>query len=302
MPDAAPNMQAPTNPSAESRPGSAGPQQINAHHTKPHGKLNADDPHVMAAAAAAASIDELLAKEALANLKRVRAAAHEETVKFKARVPIPAARLVVRPPTSHAWMTPFISLAAIVGLSTSLCAGGLAYLFLQPVIGANTPDAELRNLRETVAQLRRNVADLSNDVATTRTALTAANKAANDRLAHFTQDLERARRDQPRVAGRIDRATADGTQLARSATADTTDVTGTIQPPSPQPVARPEVIPGWRVRRAYDGIAVLEGGQYGVIEVVLGQDVPQLGRIQDIKYDNGRWQVLTTNGVINSGN
>ena len=39
-----------------------------------------------------------------------------------------------------------------------------------------------------------------------------------------------------------------------------------------------------------------------MIEVVLGQDVPQLGRIQDIKYDNGRWQVLTTNGVINSGN
>ena len=57
---------------------------------------------------------------------------------------------------------------------------------------------------------------------------------------------------------------------------------------------------GWRVRRAYEGIAVLEG-HYGVIEVVLGQDVPQLGRIQDIRYENGRWQVLTTSGVINSG-
>ena len=40
--------------------------------------------------AAAATIDELLAKEALANLKRTRATVHAETVKSEARIPGPA--------------------------------------------------------------------------------------------------------------------------------------------------------------------------------------------------------------------
>jgi hypothetical protein len=287
---------APASVSAELRPDGAAHAQISALGTEPRGKSTAADAHLVAAAAAA-TLDELLAKEALANLKRTRATAHLETLKSQARVQIPPAKLVVRPPASHAWKTPFISLAVMVGISTSLCAGGLAYLFLQPVTVAKTSDAELRSVRETVAQLRRNVADLSNEVTTTRTALAAANKAANDRLVHFAQDLDRAKRDQPLPAARIERKSGDGVQITRLVD-PTTDVTGSVQP-SQSANARPEVISGWRVRRAYDGLAVLEG-QYGVIEVVLGQDVPQLGRIQDIKYENGRWQVVTTNGVINS--
>jgi len=281
---------------SESRGAGPGPEQASARRTEPRGKSTAAAPHVVAAAA---TLDELLAEEALANLKRTRATAHLETVKSKARVQIPPAKLVVRPPASHAWRTPFISLATLVGISTTLCAGALAYLFLQPVTVAKTSDAELRSIRESVAQLRRNIADLSNEVTTTRTALAAANKAASERLTHVTQDLDRAERDPPRPAGRIERRAADGAQVTRVARADPApDVTGTIQPPR-QTNARPEIIAGWRVRRAYDDTAVLEG-QYGVIEVVIGQDVPNLGRIQDIKYENGRWQVLTTNGVINS--
>jgi hypothetical protein len=296
MTDARSDKAASANVAADSRPAGARPEQTSARPAEPHHKSAAADAH---ATAAAASIDELLAKEALANLKRTRATAHLETLKSQARMQIPPAKLVVRPAAPYAWKTPFISLAVIVGISTSLCAGGLAYLFLQPVTVAKMSDAELRNMRDTVAQLRRNVADLSNEVTTTRTALAAINKAASDRLAHFAPDLDRGKRDQPLPAGRLERKTADGVQITRLDRVDpAADVTGSVQPSQP-PIARPEVIPGWRVRRAYDGLAVLEG-QYGVIEVVLGQDVPQIGRIQDIKYENGRWQVLTTNGVITS--
>jgi hypothetical protein len=296
MTDARSDKVASANTSAESRPVGADPEQTDARRTELHGKSSAGgSPSV----AAAATIDELLAKEALANLKRTRATAHLETLKSQARMQIPPAKLVVRPAAPHAWKTPFISLAVIVGLSTSLCAGGLAFLFLQPVTVAKTSDAELRSIRDTVAQLRRNVADLSNEVTATRTALAAANKAASDRVAHLAQDFDRSKRDQPLPAGRAERKAGDGVQAARLDRADpAADVTGSLQPSQPA-IARPDVVPGWRVRRAYDGLAVLEG-QYGVIEVVLGQDVPHLGRIQDIKYDNGRWQVLTTSGVINS--
>ena len=116
----------------------------NASGARQTGKVTSAGAHL----AAAATIDELLAKEALANLKRTRATTHAENVKSKARIPIPAATLVVKPPQSHAWITPFITLAAAVGISTVLCAGGLAYLYLRPTAAAATSDTELRNIRE----------------------------------------------------------------------------------------------------------------------------------------------------------
>jgi hypothetical protein len=243
-------------------------------------------------------MDEILAKEALASLKRSRTTARIDTVKFKPRVPIPPATIVAKPSQPHPWMTPFITLAVMVGISTFLCTGGIAYLFLRPLAVTATSDAELRNIRESLAQLRRNVAALSNDLATNRAALDAANKAASDRFGRVVQSLDRVERDQSASATKIERLSEEKAQVARvMPAASSPEITGTIQPPPRPASARREVIAGWRVRRAYEGVAILEG-QPGVIEAVLGQDVPNLGRIEDIKYENGRWQVFTSKGVI----
>jgi hypothetical protein len=233
----------------------------------------------------AAAIDELRAREALAHLQRTRATARAETVKFK-------------PPQPQPWLTPFITLAVTVGICTLLCTGGIAYLIVKPVAVAARSDAELRSLRETVTQLRRTVAALSNDVATNRAALDAANKAASDRFGRFAQNLEPVQSDQSAPVPKIGRVGDERTQVARAVPAvSSSEVTGTIER-QPQPTnARREIIAGWRVRRASEGVAVLEG-QPGVIEVALGQDVANLGRIQEIKYENNRWQVLTSKGVI----
>jgi hypothetical protein len=246
--------------------------------------------------AAAATIDELLAKEAIANLKRARATVRTAPVKSTARVIVPPATIVVRPPKSHAWMTPFISLAVVVGLSTLMCAGGLAYLSLRPMAITKTSDAELRSLRESVALLRRNVAELSSQVASNRTAADATNKATGERLGQFVQSLDQAGRQPAPLAANAVRTVGDKGSMPRYATAEpASEVTGTIQQPAKP--ARREIIAEWQVRRAYDGVAVLEG-KSGVIEVMPGQDVPTIGRIQEIKYENGSWQVLTSKGVI----
>ncbi len=79
--------------------------------------------------------------------------------------------------------------------------------------------------------------------------------------------------------------------------APTPEITGTVQRQPRPTTARRDVLAGWRVRRAFEGVAILEG-QPGVIEVVLGQEVPNLGRIEEIKYENNHWQVLTSKGVI----
>jgi hypothetical protein len=248
--------------------------------------------------AAAAAIDEILAKEALANLRRTRATAREDAVRSKPRIPIPPATIVVKPSQPHAWMTPFVTLAVMVAISTFLCAGGIAYLFVRPLAVATHSDAELRNIRDTVAQLRRNVAALSSDVATNRSALDAANKTASDRFGRFVQTLDRIERDQSTSATKIERMAEQKAQVARAEPAATSsEITGTVQQ-QPQPTnVRRQVIAGWSVRRAYEGVAILEG-QSGVIEVVLGQEVPSLGRIEEIKHENGRSVVLTSKGVI----
>ena len=195
----------------------------NASQARPTDKVSSASPHL----AAAATIDELLAKEALANLKRTRATAHAETFKSKARIPVPPATLVVKPPQSQAWKTPFITLAVMVGISTFLCTGGVAYLFLRPVAVTTTSDAELRNIRESVAQLRRTVAALSNDLAANRTALDAANKAVSDRLGRIVQSLERVDRDQSVSATKIERMAEEKAQVVRTAsTASSSEVTG----------------------------------------------------------------------------
>ena len=282
-----------TPPSAEAQPAGADPNRGNTVQAKPAAKPGAAGGR----RAAGATIDELLATEALASLKRARTA-RIETGGTKARTLIPAATLVVKPSQRQAWLTPFITLAVIVAISTFLCGGGIAYLVLKPIAVAATSDAELRNLRESVAQLRRTVASLSNDLATSRTALDTTNKTVSDRFGRFVQNLERVERDQSLSATKIERIAEEKAQLARSAPATASpEITGTVQQQPRPPTARREVLAGWRVRRAYEGIAILEG-QPGVIEVVLGQDVPNLGRIEEIKYENNRWQVLTSKGVI----
>jgi hypothetical protein len=280
--------------SAASQPTGVDADNSNIAQARPTAKANAAGAHRIAAA----TMDELLAKEALANLKRSRATARAEPVKSKARTPIPAATLVVKPSQPHAWMTPFVTLAVVVAISTFLCAGGIAYLYLQPIAVAATSDAELRNIRESVAQLRRTVAALSSDVATNRAALDAANKVVSDRLGRLVQNLERVERDQSLSAIKIERMADEKAKVARTVpTASSPEITGTVQQ-QPRPTnARREVIAGWRVRRAFEGVAILEGPP-GVIEVVLGQDVPNLGRIEEIKDDNSRWQVVTSKGVI----
>jgi hypothetical protein len=247
---------------------------------------------------AAATVDELLAQEALATLKRSRAMARAEPVRSKARAPIPAATLVVKKPQPRTWLAPFITLAAVVAISSLISIGGVAYLVLRPIAINATSDAELRNLREAMSQLRRSVATLSTDVAATRTAFDASSRATSDRFGRLVQSVERVERDQSLSATRVERMAEAKPQVARTvAAAPSPDVTGSI-PPQPRPAtARREIIQGWRVRRAYEGVAILEGPA-GVIEVAQGQDVPNLGRIEDIKFENGSWQVLTSKGIV----
>lgn len=242
-------------------------------------------PHI----AAAAAIDELLASEARASLRRTRDAQREAPPKARIRVNVPPARIVAKPLQSAAWKAPFFSLALVVGLSTLISAGGIAYLFLRPQLTRNVSETELRNLRESVAQLRRQVADLSSNTANSGSA-----KSPQPTIERVT--ARNVEREPPVQRTRATRASDDNSEIASATQAP--EFTGSVQAPvaSTANTVR-TTIDGWHVRRVYDGTAVLEG-KSGVIEVSPGQDIPTLGRILKISNEVGRWQVITSKGIV----
>lgn len=254
---------------------------------------HAQEPYI----AAAAAIDELLASEARANLQRARASTSEQPVKTRARITVPPARIVARPLHAPAWKAPFFSLAIVVGVSTLASASAIAYLFLRPTTSTMVSDADIRTIREAVTQLRRQVADMTSDAASSRAAAEAAHAQAAEQA---TRAQDRTERELMILAAKFARIAEERSHVLQVAAPpiNSTDITGTVQTQAQRPaMTSRNVIPDWHVRRAYDGVAVLEG-KIGVIEVMPGQDVPDLGRIQEIKKEKNRWQVLTSRGVI----
>ncbi|UGV28686.1 hypothetical protein E0H22_25400 [Rhodopseudomonas boonkerdii] len=248
-------------------------------------KTPTEHPHI----AAAAAIDELLANEARAGLRRTRDAQREESPKAIARLNVPPARIVARPIQSAGWKAPFFSLALVVGLSTLISAGSIAYLFLRPQLAGNVSETELRNIRESVAQLRQQVADLSSS--------TARPEVASSQQPAVERALSRSIEHEP--LEQHTRATRNSDENHASEPASPAlEVTGSIQLPIASIATTSRaIIDGWHIRRTYDGVAVLEG-KFGVIEVSPGQDIPTLGRIQEISNDSGRWQVITSKGIV----
>jgi hypothetical protein len=239
--------------------------------------------------ATAAAIDELLAGEARANLRRARDAQREEPPKARIRIKVPPARIVAKPLQSAAWTAPFFSLAIVVGISTLISAGGIAYLFLRPQVPQSISAAELRNILDSVTQLRKQIADLSSTAASIRTANSSLPTVAHTAI----QNVER----EPLIQRTRATRTAGGSSAGPQAV-QTPEHTGSVQASaSATTTAARSMIDGWHIRRAYDGMAVLEGTP-GIVEVSPGQNIPGLGRIQEIRNDGGRWQVITSKGIV----
>jgi hypothetical protein len=265
-----------------------------------------------------ASTDEALAKEALEGLKRIRAKARLDKMAIPKPAPVvvrPALVVAKHPAPRPSWVTPLATLAVALGLVVSGCTGVIAYLTTQPSqtnVAANT---EIRNLRETVAQLRRQVSGMSENLDGLRTAVDLSSKATNDRFGRFAENLDRIERVSSSSTAKLDKLALAQTQapmpvasqsqppapampMMASAAASAPEVTGSVSP-SERGSAPRKAVKGWAVRQAYEGIAILQGPN-GVVEAILGQQVPGLGRIEEIRSENGRLVVLSSSGAVYS--
>lgn len=278
----------------------------------------ATKPAANAKRASAAASDEALAKEALEGLKRIRAKARLDKMAIPKPAPTvikPAVIVAKPPPPRPTWVAPLATLAVAAMLVVCACTGVIAYLATQPAQSNFAANTEIRNLRETVAQLRKQMSGVSENLDGLRTAVDQSSKATNDRFGRFAENLDRIERVSSSSTAKLDKLAQAQVQTPAPAPAMVQsqppsqqgsmvasvappEFTGSVSPSERAPAPR-KVIKGWSVRQAYEGIAILQGPN-GVIEAVLGQQVPGLGRIEEIRNDNGRLVVETSGGVVYS--
>ncbi|TGN88265.1 hypothetical protein EOW77_0015595 [Bradyrhizobium yuanmingense] len=277
-------------------------------------------PAASAKRVSAAASDEALAKEALDGLKRIRAKARLDKMAIPKPAPVvikPAVIVAKPPPPRPTWVAPLATLAVAAMLVVCACTGVIAYLTTQPAPNNAAANAEIRILRETVAQLRKQVSGVSENLDGLRTAVDQSSKVTNDRFGRFAENLDRIERVSSSSTVKLDKLAQAQAQAQVQAPAPATvqtqpvsaqgpmmaavgapEFTGSV--PAPERASAPrKAIKGWSVRQAYEGIAILQGPN-GVIEAVLGQQVPGLGRIEEIRNENGRLVVESSGGVIYS--
>jgi hypothetical protein len=189
-----------------------------------------------------------------------------------------------------------IALAACVGAAagTAGTAGISRLMAAAPSSPAPAPavveridnTGEIKALREAIAQVRVSIRTLTDGMTALRANADQSVKTNQTQLAKLGETLDRLER----------RATAS---------ASAPEVTGSVAKPTQTPVAdpkaKPAVIEGWILRDVYEGVAFVTPGrsQEGV-EVVVGDDIRGVGRVQEIRRIDGRWAVVTNRGIITS--
>ncbi|WP_426408947.1 hypothetical protein [Bradyrhizobium ganzhouense] len=260
-----------------------------------------------------AASDEVAAKAALEGLKRIRAKARLDKMAIPKPAPVvikPAVIVAKPPPPRPTWVAPLATLAVAAILVVCACTGVIAYLTTQPSQTNAAANAEIRNLRDTVAQLRKQLSGVSENLDGLRTAVDQSSKATSDRFGRFAENLDRIERVSSSSTAKLDRlaqaqvqpptpvAAQPSPAMPMMASVAAPETTGSVSPAERSSAPR-KAVKGWSVRQAYEGIAILQGPS-GVVEAMLGQQVPNLGRIEEIRNENGRLVVETSGGVVYS--
>ena len=179
------------------------------------------------------------------------------------------------------WRAAALGIAACLGAVAGSAGSGAVHLFgPAPRTSQADPLDDLRSLKESVAQLRGHVKIVNDNLAGLRANFGTVTSALTSQLAKISDEVEKVERLQS------DRRA--GTSGAESAAAPA---------PSEAKPPRPPVVEGWVLRSVSDGVALVEG-RHGVIEIEPGDSLPGIGRIHEIKRQDGHWVVVTPKGLI----
>lgn len=228
----------------------------------------------------------------------------------RAKAKVAAVLAILR--TQHAaGLAATILIAAIVGAAAGSLGTLAASKAFAPPPAVDPHVAEARALKDSVAHLQAQLAGVRAGAEATAKAATQQVAKLNERVER-AEKAERARLAAVQTAAQLALATpatvpARPSPVAAATAANTPDntasITGSISgsrqtpPPAMREASRAPVIPGWVLRNVQAGTAYIESRE-GMIEVAVGDRLPDGGRVEAIRRENGRWIVLTTHGMV----
>ncbi len=221
-------------------------------------------------------------------------------------------------PTDSARSRRFMLLAASITVAACVgaAAGAAGFAGAAKLMASSEPApasaiqrsdlaAETKALKDSIAQVRASIKTLSDSVASLKTGIDASGKAngaaiakLNEQVGKLQEGMDRFDRSRGEVAARSAKS-SDASHRPPSAP----EVTGSVPAPTPRPLETAPgpkplgVVDGWSLRRVYGGVALVDS-RFGEVEVMAGDTVRGLGRIHEIKRQDGRWVVVTERGLI----
>ena len=191
-----------------------------------------------------------------------------DLVVFVPEAPSPRVGFRLRPRHKRtARLAASVAFAAVLGAIAGAAASG----------GFATPKPDT-NIAERQS-MQRTIAKLTQEVASLKTSMAAANTSAQSLVAKTAERLNSA----PEITGSIRPAPA------------------AVPTPPPRPAVaaeiRPPVVHDWSIRFVRDG-NVFVRGHGDTYLVQLGAPLPGLGPVEAVKRRDGRWLVVTPKGLI----
>ncbi len=114
--------------------------------------------------------------------------------------------------------------------------------------------------------------------------------------AKIVERIDRVEKAQAEPAAKLAKLNEAVEKLRAPAAAPASETTGSIKTTAPQPNRLP-IVEGWSLRDVYDGTATVVGRQ-GIFDVIPGDPLPGVGRVDAIRRQDGRWVVVTSRGLI----
>jgi hypothetical protein len=146
---------------------------------------------------------------------------------------------------------------------------------------------------------------IDHELTNLKTSIEGSAKQSNAQVAKITDRLDRADKTQTDTAAKIARTGESLDRIDHRLTGSTSgEATGAVPSASLAPgpgragTYGAPILEGWVLRDIFNGGAMLQSPRNGILEVIPGENVPGLGRIDSIRRQDGRWVVVTSRGLI----
>ncbi len=191
--------------------------------------------------------------------------------------------------------------AVLGGLAGSLATAGITYWTApQSATSSN------------YAAFSEALGRVDHELSTLKASIDTSTKANSLQVGKITERIDRVERTQADSGTKLAKAVDSLDRVERRLGAPN-DVTGSIPDPRPATSVTTEpkraalapgpgflslpIVEGWVLRDVYNGAAMIQS-RAGVVEVLPGDNLPGLGRIESVKRQDGRWVVVTSRGLI----